>query len=202
MALNDSSRRDAFLRSGASWRRMFTQQPPTTKIGLFHVVGCVIRQSSVNYQKMFWEPEPPDRGLCMGWLYDRVWGHLAQERMAGCIVWAKQACAAESDRAAWLREHGPSDDRQPWLDFIFAKTYKRETRLWHVVEDMARQSGIAIILHRSVTGVRVPAARPGWSRYRSQDYSISPWPIHWDRDAYEPDWTGLSETSDSEYDDL
>lgn len=75
-----SSRRRAFLRKGASWRRMLVQQPAAPKLGFVEQIG-MFEQTYSNACFPAGEPDGGDGGgLRMGALYDFVYQFMGDRR--------------------------------------------------------------------------------------------------------------------------
>ncbi|KAK6064202.1 f-box domain protein [Seiridium cupressi] len=87
------SRREAFLRKGASWRNMLVQQPAAPHVGYIEVRGPM--------QRMFYNDIIKNKtngaGVTMGMLYDMVYRFVGQnkDRSTFCVYWRD----AQKDKA-------------------------------------------------------------------------------------------------------
>lgn len=92
------SKREAFLRAGASWRRMLVQQPAAPNVGYIEVRGPGER---VFYSDII-EPKPGAHGaVTMGMLYDIVYCFMGQKKDKSrfCVYWrdarAERSCVVD-----------------------------------------------------------------------------------------------------------
>ncbi|KAK7955690.1 uncharacterized protein PG986_004912 [Apiospora aurea] len=83
--VESEARRAAFLRPGASWRRMLVAQPPPRLVGFFEETAAQAR-SRGREEHRFSELRLDD-GLRMGALYDAAVGWVAPYQLCGIIVW-------------------------------------------------------------------------------------------------------------------
>lgn len=92
LPIADAARRDAFLRSNASWRRMLVAQPAVTSLGLLKQLPR-IREYFAHLQEQIFYPE----GLRMGELVDLTIQIIKEERGYATF------------RVAWSRPFGQEE---------------------------------------------------------------------------------------------
>jgi hypothetical protein len=83
-----------FLRKGASWRRMLTQQPPAPGLALLKVTVHAGRRNPLEFHSSWFQPED-GQGLRMGVLYDTVFDFASQwttgqDCTHGALYWAER----------------------------------------------------------------------------------------------------------------
>jgi len=91
--LAQPERREALTRSGASWRRMLVQQPPSFKLGF------VLAETAYSTAKL----DFPD-GLRMGTLYDLVYSYACRDNnpASWCMVWAPAPSDFDDTVTYWM----------------------------------------------------------------------------------------------------
>ncbi|KAK9780399.1 hypothetical protein SCAR479_02514 [Seiridium cardinale] len=83
--VSSRSRREAFLRKGASWRNMLVQQPAAPHVGYIEVRGPMERMFYSDIIKN----KTNGSGVTMGMLYDMVYRFMGQnnDRSRSCVYW-------------------------------------------------------------------------------------------------------------------
>jgi hypothetical protein len=175
LALNKNP--DAFLRAGASWRRMFTQQPPALVLPFFN---CVIdRQDMLFVFAHQRRRHRPEGGLRMGALYDVVWEHTQYQKQQACVLWAGDTTLSEEEQAA-LDGNQPSE-----FGFIIGQRGEHKQSVRRTIYEMLLRSGIVVVRYEMRDPRRPLVARPGSEGYKSADFES----VQLVKDGEEPDET-------------
>jgi hypothetical protein len=178
MALSED--RDAFLRSGATWRRMLTQQPPAPAMGLFGAHQTADRHPIWDWHRRWHRPKPSEAGLRMGTLYDTIWQDLELGDVRVCgIIWAQDDL--QNPEPVVSRE---SEIRVSSLLQKITPRAEGEWQIWDRVRGMLRKSSVIILARDGSAPMRPPRKpRRNWTRYRSEDFKR----VDFTRDEDEPD---------------
>ncbi|KAH8196375.1 hypothetical protein TruAng_009458 [Truncatella angustata] len=95
-----TTKRDAFLRTGSSWRRMLPQQPAAPNVGLIEVRGPCERSWYSDVIK----PKPEACSVVtMGMLYDMVYRFMGQkgDKSKFCVYWRNAKMDKSHDFSQW-----------------------------------------------------------------------------------------------------